>query len=212
MKIESSVLKIVLIVVLIIVLLFITRELVDGIANEIITYATAATGLVAILHQLNKDYQITKASFIYSLNENFSNNKEIQEVYKVLKEHRDGITPLNDLEDQKGRNMGEYIMFFQILHFLLEEKHVNLKLIDRLFANKFFIFVNNPISQKYQLKLTRINYPIVDLYCKWHNYRLKMGFAELYAQNALWQYEDYFLKDKKGRIRLNPLKMDIGYE
>lgn len=173
----------------------------DSITNSV-TVVTAIIGATAIWYQLKKDHDISKAEFIITLNNTFHENENIKHIYNKLKEFRDLENVTFTAND--GRLMGDYIMYFEIMNYLVDENIVTIKMIDKLFANKFFIFVNNPFTQEYQLKFSAINIPILELYCKWYNYRTKNKLPSLYPKYSTHiQMEKYFILNKHAQISLN---------
>lgn len=165
------------------------------------TFISAIIGVVAIWYQMKKDADISKAEFILTLNSNFHDNDNIIYIYTKLKEKRDGNNVIFTPED--GRKMGEYIMFFQTTYFMVVEGVIDIRMIDRLFANKFFLFMNNRDVQEFQLKYTSINKPILELYCLWINYRVKNNLPLLYPEHMPHStMSQYFLKVKK-KLALN---------
>lgn len=170
--------------------------------SDMITIATAILGFLIILVQLNRDHKIKKAEFIYNLNENFSNDEDIHQIYMKLKEYRDDKSVLFTPAD--GRLMGNYVMFFMILEYLLSEGLVTLQMIDSIFANKFFIFCNNPHVYLYQTKEIKINYPLLRLYEKWYNYRLNKNEVELFKEWSLSNQEDLYIRQDDKTIKLKP--------
>ena len=209
MKLDRGIMNLSLTVIIVIVILLLTQKYLGDSLSEIITIITAVFGVVSILYQLRKDYQISKAEFIYSLNDSFSNNSEIAYIYMLLKKFRDNGK--QEINEDDGRRMGDYIMFFEIMGYLLEEKMITLDLMDKIFANKFFLFMNNPDVQKYQLSYSEINKPILELYCMWYNYRIKNERRELYPKYSFSNYKSYVLKKSNGQIYLNPSEMEHGY-
>ncbi len=174
-----------------------TRESISNSA----TFITAIIGVVAIWYQMKKDADISKAEFILTLNSNFQDNENIIYIYSRLKEKRDGTNVIFTPED--GRKMGEYIMFFQTIYFMVNEGVIDISMVDRLFANKFFLFMNNCDVQEYQLKYTSINKPILELYCLWFNYRVKQNLPLLYSEHMPHKtMEKYFVTGKK-KLSLN---------
>ncbi|MDH8678139.1 hypothetical protein QE109_08265 [Fusibacter bizertensis] len=210
MKLDRGIVNLTFTVVVVIVILILTQQYLGDSLGEIITIITAVFGVFSILYQLRKDYQISKAEFIYSLNDSFSNNAEIAYVYMLLKNFRDNVN--QTISEDDGRRMGDYIMFFEIMGYLLEENMITLELMDKIFANKFFLFMNNPYVQKYQLAYSEINKPILELYCVWYNYRLKIGRRELYPQNSFSKFKSYVLVKPNGQIYLNENEMSVGYD
>jgi hypothetical protein len=197
-------------VMVIVILIYVAKQYLGDTISDIVTISTAIFGAMAIWYQLRKDYQITKAGFIYNLNDTFANNENIAYIYSRLKEYRD--LPSVVLTEEDGRKMGDYVMYFEIMGYLLAEDMITMDMMNRIFANKFFIFVNNPYVQAYQMKYSQINKPILELYCQWYNYRLKKREPELYPVHSLKTYEDYFLTDEKGYLQLNPAKANVGYQ
>jgi hypothetical protein len=190
-------------------LIYISRTYLNHIFGGIIELMIAVGGLFAVITQLRNNHNITKAEFIYSLNNTFNDNDEIRYIYMKLKSIRDNHEISNFTIDE-GKRMGDYIMFFKIMEYLIAQRMVSISLVDRIFANKFFIFVNNPCVQKMQLKYTGINESMIDLYVIWHNYRVKHHYKELYPQSSFYLYEDYFVRNQQGLISFNTLRQDIN--
>lgn len=178
--------------------------------HDIIDIMIAILGLVAIWYQLKREQDISTAQFIVSLNDTFNENDDITYIYNKLKEVRDG--KLDHLTENDGRVMGDYVMFFQVINYLLDQKVIHLEMIDGLFANKFFIFVNNVDVQKYQLKFNVINPHMYDLYIKWYNYRKKNKLRILYPRYQFHkELSNYFIFDESKERYLIELNKDINY-
>lgn len=137
-------------------------NLVSESLHDIIDILIAVLGLIAIWYQLKREQDISTAQFIVSLNDTFNENSDITYIYNKLKEIRDNKSDC--LTENDGRVMGDYVMFFQVINYLLDQKVIRLDMIDGLFANKFFIFVNNLDVQNYQLKYNVINPHMYELY------------------------------------------------
>lgn len=116
----------------------------------------------------------------------------------LLKKFRDNGTQEMSMYD--GRRMGDYIMFFEIMGYLLEENMITIELMDKIFANKFFLFMNNPNVQKHQLFYSEINKTILDFYCVWYNYRLKNKSRELYPITVLLIIIRMYSRKQMGRF------------
>ena len=114
-----------------------TRKHLDTDVGKAIEIVIAIIGAGFVLFQLHKDHYVTKAEFLYTLNETFSNNKNISDIYQKLKEQRDLGKDVVKLNGDDCRKMGDYIMFFEIMGHLVEEGIVSLKIIDKIFSNKF---------------------------------------------------------------------------
>lgn len=178
--------------------------------SSLITTLTAIFGAIAIWYQLKKDQEISRADFIVSLNTTFHDNKNIEEIYQKLKLDRDSES--FEFTEDDGRQMGDYVMYFQIMNYLIDEKIISIKMVDKIFSNKFFIFVNNPAAQMYQLKYSAINRPILELYAKWHNYRHIHNLKPLYDTHQLKNtMPEYFVSKRNGLIAFNEDHI-VGYE
>ncbi len=197
---KRSVIVNIFIIIGILVLILVVAQISSQDVQDRITIITAVFGFLAILYQLRNDHKIKRAEFIYSLNDSFHRDNDIKSTYKLLKEARD-----EDMEKSLSKDqcmaMGNYLMFFMILNYLVDRKLVSLNLIDKIFANKFFMFANHPDVQTYQLKETSINYPILELFEKWYNYRLVHRSTLLYEKYCLSDNADLFERKKSGMIR-----------
>ncbi len=85
MRIRRSTLSLLVIVVVVIVSIFIVKRTMDSIYGDSLEIAIAVIGAALVIYQLSKDHQITKAEFIYNLNQSFSENKNIEDIYNKLK-------------------------------------------------------------------------------------------------------------------------------
>ncbi len=179
------------------VIVFLARNSSQEIQDKI-TIITAVLGFMAIIYQLRSDHKIKRAEFIYSLNDSFNNDSDICQSYKLLKKYRDEKNTEITLKD--CRDMGSYIMFFIIMNYLIESKLVTIRMIDKIFANKFFLLCNNPYVQEYQLESVEINYPIMELYEKWYNYRLVYCDGLLYEKHSYSNNQKIFRRETNGTI------------
>ena len=178
--------------------------------NNLITILTAIFGFVAIIYQLRMDHKIKRAEFIYSLNDTFTSDEDITYIYMKLKLSRDNTETLFSEDD--GRRMGNYIMFFLILNYLIKQGLVDYKMIDSIFSNKFFLFCNNKYVQEYQLKYTELNIEIIELFQNWYNYRVRKKSTILYPKECFSNYNDYFIRNKNGLIKFNTDYANITYD
>lgn len=194
---KSRVFQIVMIV-FIMAIIFVVSGTATQEVQDSITIATAILGFLLILVQLNRDHKIKKAEFIYNLNETFSDDADIHTVYMKLKEQRDHkeIT----WTDEEGRLMGNYVMFFIIMEYMLTENLVTLSMIDAIFANKFFLFCDNEATYHHQTSHYTINAPLLRLYERWYNYRKRKGLSPICTNWQLGSCLDLYDKDKNGWI------------
>lgn len=183
MRKRRSFITLIIITVTCISLIFISRTFLDEQVGSVFEIALAAVGVLLVVIELSKENQITKAEFIYNLNDTFANNGNISKIYMKLKAFRNDPTLTFDAED--GRLMGDYVMFFFIMYYLLCDGIISFRMVNEIFANKFFIFMHHPATWNYQNKIDEINKPILLLYADWYNYRKRKKLDELYPEFRL---------------------------
>jgi len=188
------------IIVAIVLLVILMAQFSSQEVQNRVTIFSAVFGFLAILYQLRSDHKIKRAEFIYSLNDSFHKDSEIKTSYKLLKAARDENMEKRIRKDD-CMAMGNYLMFFMILNYLIDRKLVSMALIDKIFANKFFMFVNHPDVQTHQISVTSINYPILELFEKWYNYRLVHKSSLLYERFCLSNNKDLFERKANGMVR-----------
>lgn len=164
-----------------------------------IATTTPIVGIYAIWVQIKKDADIVKAQFIYNLNLSFSDNVKITKIYNKLKEFRDDETV--KFTEVEGREMGDYIMFFETMNYLVEDSVVSIKIINQLFSSRFFIMANNPFVQEYQLSSVEYTEPIFKLYSKWYNHKKKLNHDIPYNKYSLEEaFPSNFERNRKGKL------------
>src|SRR3989339_726638 len=172
-------------IIMIVIIIIVVSSTATQEVNDSITIATALIGLLIIAYQLSRDHKIKKAEFIYSLNKTFNEDEDIKYIYMKLKQGRKEKV---EFDEEEGRKMGSYVMFFMIMQYLLEEKLVSIKMIDSIFNNKY--------SFQYQLSEKEINRPMLLLYERWYNYRKKHKLRELYDTYSLSNETTLFYKNE----------------
>ncbi|WP_297091702.1 hypothetical protein [uncultured Draconibacterium sp.] len=199
---RKSIWKTVLIVLVMLLAGAVYRFFFNEPVSDITTTFTAIVGVVVIIFQLRKEHDISRAEFVFNMNSSFAENADIDRIYKKLKANRDSNG--DPFTAEEGRLMGDYVMYFEIMSYLIEENIVGIKMIDELFVGRFFLFVNNPDVQHYQLRHSGVMPKIFDLYCVWYNHRKKNGLPLVYPDNQLHvEMPDWFLIDKNGYLALN---------
>lgn len=192
-------------VIFIMLLIYLVSRQASPEVNNYITIATAIGGFAIIIVQLRQDHKIKKAEFIYDLNAQFSEDEDIAYIYMKLKQYRDSSGTLK-FTGEDGRRMGSYVMFFMIMEYLLQEHLITIDMIDAIFANKFFLFCDNPYTYQYQLRQKQINYPILSLYAKWYNYRCKKNLLPIVTGYSISDKQSLFQKDENNYITLKPIQ------
>lgn len=198
MKRNNQTLRIILIIIVSILIIYLVKRYFQSTIGNVIEIVVALIGVGLVILQLSKEHQITKAQFIYNLNDSFSDNANIAYIYNKLKACRESelyFTP------DEGRKMGDYLMFFEIMEYLIQEDIITLSMADAIFSNKFFLFMHHDDTWKYQNQYDGINKPILLLYEQWYNYRLKHNMDILYPNFNISTNTDYFETIvKKGKV------------
>lgn len=148
---------IVLVVVLYLISAFYSSEVTAP--STVITTVTTLIAAVAFWMQLKRSENLDEANFIMSLNDQFISNDEMTRIEHALELYYN-----QDFEGHEGtlelvlkRNHDDcqrlinYLVYMEGLAALVKRDVMHLGVIDDLFAYRFFIAVNNPIVQKFEL-------------------------------------------------------------
>lgn len=127
--------------------------------STIITTVTALIAAVAFWMQLKRTENLDEANFIMSLNEQFISNDEMTRIEHALELYYNQEVGGNEgnLELVLERNHSDcqrlinYLVYMEGLAALIKRNVMHLGVIDDLFAYRFFIAVNNPVVQKFEL-------------------------------------------------------------
>ncbi len=146
-------------------------EVVGAIASTVSAIASlVAISFVAI--QLKSSNQIAQAQLINELERDIAADTY---VYVALESQE--CKDLGKLTDQQRIGILKCISFFERVHLIIETKVVNIEVIDRTFAGRFFILFNNPKVQEIMsdTEISPFMTSIYDLYNKWYVYRKEKG-------------------------------------
>lgn len=130
-----------------------------------ITTTTALIAAVTFWMQLRRSENLNEANFIMNLNNQFIGNKELTAVEHKLEQFFNESydkTPDEILSLSLGLNISDrshddcqrlinYLVHMESLAAVVQRGVMHLGVIDDLFAYRFFIAVNNPVVQKYEL-------------------------------------------------------------
>jgi len=127
--------------------------------STILTTVTALIAAVAFWMQLKRTENLDEANFIMSLNDQFISNDEMTriehalELYynQELEGHEVTLNLVLEREHNDCQRLINYLVYMEGLAALIKRNVMHLGVIDDLFAYRFFIAVNNPIVQKFEL-------------------------------------------------------------
>lgn len=110
------------------------------VADTLSTLA-AIVGAGAIWHELKRGQDLSEAEFLITLNEGFSSNPDIRDIYAKIERDRAGGDTCFTSEDTSG--IVTYVTFFETLENLIERRMISFRMIDDIFAYRFFAMVHN---------------------------------------------------------------------
>lgn len=127
--------------------------------STILTTVTALIAAVAFWMQLKRTENLDEANFIMSLNDQFISNDEMTRIEHALElyynqeaeGHGVALNLVLEREHNDCQRLINYLVYMEGLAALIKRNVMHLGVIDDLFAYRFFIAVNNPIVQKFEL-------------------------------------------------------------
>ena len=184
-------LTMVLIVALMVSLAHLLRlffEFSDSDFFELLVSSFETIGLVVSLfvaiRQLGDSKEIARAQFLTELNKSFVENAEYAELYNALQNCLDGKCPHQAECKEQGKcllaiskgTVSNYLTFFETINLLVEDKVLDIEVIDNLFAYRFFLAVHSKFVQESKIIPQPENFVnIFRLERKWLDYRKKIG-------------------------------------
>lgn len=158
---KNSELKYYVAIVLVVVLYLIAAHYSSDVSelSTIITTVTALIAAVAFWMQLKRTENLDEANFIMSLNDQFISNDEMTKIEHALElyydqdfdGHEGTLELVLDRDHNDCQRLINYLVYMEGLAALIKRNVMHLGVIDDLFAYRFFIAVNNPIIQKFEL-------------------------------------------------------------
>lgn len=171
-----------LIAIIVIVGAWLVNKLFDYKINDAMIAATIA--VVSLIYEINKSKKLNEAEFLIHLNSLFITNPDYKTVYNLLSEYDMEIE--SDYQNEISNcDISNYLTLFETLYILLRRKVVDMKLLDDLFAYRFFLAVHNPYMQRKKLAISPKNFKnIFRLERIWLNYRRKNDIKENYFSES----------------------------
>lgn len=127
--------------------------------STILSTVTALIAAVAFWMQLKRTENLDEANFIMSLNDQFISNEELTRVEHALElyynqdfeGHEENLQLVLERTHEDCQKLINYLVYMEGLAALIKRNVMHLGVIDDLFAYRFFIAVNNPIVQEFEL-------------------------------------------------------------
>lgn len=167
--------------------------------TNIIATVLAIVAAVAFWMEFRSNERINEAQLVMELNNQFINNENMSHVEWTLEKYyhaymeakRTGgdisLIPLEldlDITERTRQDLVNYLVYLEGIATLVNEGVLHLNVITELMAYRYFIAVNNPIVQKYELLPYKDFYQgCFKLYEKWSK---ELGEDKVpMAENAL---------------------------
>ena len=175
---------------------------------RVIEFASIIITVIVAVWQLKESKEIARATFIKELNQSYVENKDYMDVYNMLQncydkacEYHPDNQVCNDckMNIEKGV-ISNYLTFFETLYILKKRRVINFKIIDDLFAYRFFIAVHSEYFQKSKLESQPDNFKnIFKLEKEWLDYRVSAGKND---RNELDIALNRFIESRKNNERI----------
>ena len=171
-------------------------DLLVALPNEL-QYAEIAGILITIIFSVQEfkgSTEIARGDFIVELNKSYVENPKYMEIYTILQDRVDGKGHDRTGEITKAE-ISNYLTFFETIYLLEKNGVIDFKIIDDLFAYRFFLAVHSEVFQREKLGAQPENFNnIFKLEREWMDYRAKInkdqdGKPTVYVSNKLKDME-----------------------
>lgn len=180
--------KKIIIVILIIIVLVATNSVLlirsgntSSLEDNIVSFISVAIQVlsaVLIVIQLRDSRKAQEGEFIMNLNMSFVQNENYSRAYTEFEK--------GDEAKISRVEISNYLTFFEAIYLLLIDGVISIKILDDLFAYRFFLAVHNTMVQKIKLVDNPGNFRnIYRLEKKWIDYRRKCGLSIYAEENCL---------------------------
>lgn len=132
--------------------------------NDLIATASVVIALVSailIVLQLYDAKKIQEAEFVLNLNQSFVENETYASVYTRLEKMnalREADPEAEITETIERIETSNYLTFFEAIYLLLQQKVITMKILDDLFAYRFFLAVHSEVFQEKKLVASPYNF------------------------------------------------------
>lgn len=184
----------------------------------------AVIAAFSLIYEINKSKKLNEAEFLIHLNSLFITNQDYKLVYNLLSAYDFESEP-DYINEISNCDISNYLTLFETFYILLKRKVIDIKLLDDLFAYRFFLAVHNPYIQREKLAISPKNFKnIFRLERIWLNYRKQHipnenYFSEVYHliyRSPFNEYLKVFNGKQQSRIikemSVEPLDSQLNYE
>lgn len=141
-------------------------------------------GIGFIYYQLTKNFYIKEAEFMLHINKSFSENSNLNIIYKKLISFRHGDG--NPFSENEISCIAEYLSFFEPIFKLVDRGIITYSDVDKFIPYRFFVAVNNTYVQEMNIVPYAEHYgALFAFYDGWIAYRRKKNKTEPFSEMAL---------------------------
>lgn len=159
--------------------------------STIVATIVAALGIFGVWIQLKKEADIKEAEFLMSFNFTFITTEKFVEMEKKLEHYRKTGESMNFTEEDR-QNLIDYLVYLESFAPLILNKMVRLEIVDNLFGYRYFLAVNNPEVQAFELCIEAEYYRgCFAVYRKWKEYRIKKNLPIPLESTELDRWEGF---------------------
>ena len=167
--------------------------------STVVATIVATMGIFGVWVQLKKETSIKEAEFLMNYNFTFITTEKFVRIENRLERWRTHQEPLN-LKDEERQDIIDYLVYLESFAPLVLNDMVRLDVIDNLFGYRYFIAVNNPEIQQFELFPEADYYRgCFELYPVWKKYRIENSLPIPLKESGLdrWKDFDKFSRKKK---------------
>jgi hypothetical protein len=182
----------------------------------ILTFFVGFFGVLAIYKELNETGGFNEAQLMVNLYRDFSQNKEVQKIYKELRRSSKRGKDYH-IDDENIDQIINYLTFFETLNYLETKKIIDIKTVNDLYGSRFFLAAHNKDVQQSELfqNNPESNKNIFILHRKLVKYQNENNIQQQYKLYPLKEQYEIFRKNVNPKLKsyqeLSEAEHDIWY-
>jgi len=118
--------------------------------STVVATIVAGLGIFGVWIQLKRDANIKEAEFLINFNFTFITTDKLVAMEQKLERCRTKGETLT-LEGEERQQLIDYLVYLESLAPLVINRMVHLEIVDNLFSYRYFVAVNNPEIQAFEL-------------------------------------------------------------
>jgi len=159
--------------------------------STVVATVVAALGIFGVCFQLRREATIKESEFLMDFNFTFITTEKFVKLEHRLERYRIHGEPLNLTEDDR-QDVIDYLVYLESLAPLVINRMVHLEIVDNLFSYRYFVAVNNPEIQAFELFPEAEFYRgCFEVYSMWKRYKTKKGRPIPLGETGLDKWEKF---------------------